>query len=1030
MPAAEALRVGEAIVRALAAAHEAGVAHRSLAPERVIVTPDGGVLVLGFGLAAWGAGGDPNASETRSRWEAGDARADVLAFGVLLRDLLAADAGPGAPGLARVVERCLDGDPSARFGDAIALAESLGALRAGGETAVRAPPSGLPTMQETARADAPTPRSASSSSHARAPGVRASGRIEVRVARDDDGGLHADEMELLSLAGSGGMGDVYRARHPASGKELAVKLLSREGGDARRFAREAAVLASFHHPGVVRYEGHGVTGDGTLFLAMEWLDGEGLDAALGRGPLTASDTLVLARRVAEALAAAHLRGVVHRDLKPANLFLVGGRADAPKLLDFGLARTVAETGLTVPGTVLGTPAYMAPEQIRGEAVDARADVYGLGAVIFRCLAGHPPFGGEHRIAVLAKVLVEEPPGLSQLVPGVPRGLDALVRRMLAKDPERRPHDGAAVVDALLAIDACEVSSTSSSQEEGCERAPEGITAQEQRVACVVLCAAPSPFDVTLPAGESASHQDVRAAVEGRGGVLEALTPSTWLVTVRGAASPAEQAARAVRCALALAAARPGAPVVVATGRVVAAGDAQVGEVVDRAASALLAPEEEQPGGVRIDEATATLLDARFEVVGHGPFRRVLGEESSLAPVRTLLGRPASCVGRTQELSALAAALAACAEEPRAHAVLVSAAPGLGKSRLVQELLRTTVAARGELDVLSARGDAVRTASPFGIASQMLKSAAGILDSDAAPARRSKLLSSLEGAFAGPDLRRLADFLGEICGTPAPHGEASPALRAARADAAVMSDALREAWVDWLRARVDRACTLLVIEDLHWADLPSVRLLDAALDALSDRPLMVLATSRPEVHARFPDLWQKRGLQQLGLGPLSKRAAQRLVREVLGARVPGAVQDAIVDRAAGHPFHLEELVRAVASGQGPSALPDSVLGMIQARLDVLGPVARRALRAASVFGETFWSGGVRAVMGGDVPEGQVTMHLGRLAEEEVVTRRSASRIEGETEYAFRHALSCRKKVRTSRPGWRTRSCASRSPLAWR
>ena len=174
-------------------------------------------------------------------------------------------------------------------------------------------------------------------------------------------------MELLSLAGSGGMGDVYRARHPASGKDLALKLLSREGGDARRFAREAAVLASFHHPGVVRYEGHGVTDDGTLFLAMEWLRGEGLDAALARGPLSVEGTLALARRVAEALAAAHLRGVVHRDLKPANLFLVDGRVDAPKLLDFGLARTVAESGLTVPGTVLGTPAYMAPEQIRGEA---------------------------------------------------------------------------------------------------------------------------------------------------------------------------------------------------------------------------------------------------------------------------------------------------------------------------------------------------------------------------------------------------------------------------------------------------------------------------------------------------------------------------------------------------------------------------------------------------------------------------------------------------------------------------------------
>src|SRR5262249_28689499 len=154
--------------------------------------------------------------------------------------------------------------------------------------------------------------------------------------------------------------------------------------------------------------------------------------------LSVPETLELARRVAEALAAAHLRGIVHRDLKPANIFLVGGRVEAPKLLDFGLARELADDGLTAPGTVLGTPAYMAPEQVRGEAVAAGADVYGLGAVMYRCLSGRAPFGGAHRIAVLAKVLVDDPPSLSRNARGVPPGLDALVDRMLSKDPDRRP----------------------------------------------------------------------------------------------------------------------------------------------------------------------------------------------------------------------------------------------------------------------------------------------------------------------------------------------------------------------------------------------------------------------------------------------------------------------------------------------------------------------------------------------------------------------------------------------------------------
>jgi serine/threonine protein kinase len=148
-----------------------------------------------------------------------------------------------------------------------------------------------------------------------------------------------DRFEIEQSIGSGGMGVVFRARDPISGEAVAVKVISGDQGHITgRFAREVKVLAELSHPGIVRYISHGTTASGELYLVMEWLDGETLKARLQRGPLPASDAVVLATRVAEALGAAHARGVVHRDLKPSNLFLPGGRIEQVKLLDFGIAQ--------------------------------------------------------------------------------------------------------------------------------------------------------------------------------------------------------------------------------------------------------------------------------------------------------------------------------------------------------------------------------------------------------------------------------------------------------------------------------------------------------------------------------------------------------------------------------------------------------------------------------------------------------------------------------------------------------------------
>jgi hypothetical protein len=806
-----------------------------------------------------------------------------------------------------------------------------------------------------------------------------------------------DRFELLAFAAAGGMGRVYRARDRETGEICAVKLLPSDG-DIARFAREAEVLAAIEHPGVVRYLTHGAAVTGDRYLAMEWLTGEDLSHKLEEGTLGVADTLALAGCVADSLAAAHRRGIVHRDLKPSNLFLVDGRLDAIKLLDFGVARAIESTELTATGAMVGTPAYMSPEQVRGGAVDARADVYGLGAVMFRCLSGHPPFRGAHPLAVFAKVVLEPAPRIGTIRSDVPAPLEALLARLLAKEPELRPAHGAALVDELRVLSDAPLSTRA------VVRMPGAITAREQRIACVVLCARMADIDATRPEhGTGETDDAVLRAIEERGGILDALAKGAWVITIPSAASPAEQAVRAARCALALAALRPDAPIFVATGRVLVDGATRVGEVIDRAAEALVDAKTKGTGGVMLDVATAELLAGRMPITGDGEWRRLVDEEAAVVPARRFLGKPIPCVGRAPQLAVLTALLHAAREESRACAALVSAPPGLGKSHLAHELLRAAVIARGDVDVLFAACDPMRATSSFAALGQLLRHAAGMRDSDSPRLRAKKLEALVAGDVSPPDAPRMVEVLGEICGVYTSQGDASPALRAARADLSIMADAVREAWTDWIAARADRRTLLVLVEDLHWADAASVLLLEAALRANEDRSVFFLATARPGDATAAVDRLRGLGLVELALAPLSLRASERLVREALGGNADEATVKDLARRAGGHPFHLEELVRAVAAGHGADALPDSVLGMVQARFDHLGAVARRLLRAASVFGVTFSVGGVAALLGDDLMPHEVRAALAELVEGEMVTELRARPGPSGTEYRFHHAL---------------------------
>jgi Tol biopolymer transport system component len=255
--------------------------------------------------------------------------------------------------------------------------------------------------------------------------------------------------EILSPLGAGGMGEVYRARDTRLERDVAIKLVSdalaKDPEHMARFEREARVLASLNHPNIAAIYGIEER-EGVRFLVLEFVEGQGLDEVIAAGPLPLPDALDLAGQIAEALAAAHEKGVVHRDLKPSNVRLAArGRA---KVLDFGLARDLAEgsgdssaattspAGRTTAGTILGTPAYMSPEQARGKSVDARTDLWSFGCVVYEMLTGRRTFGGETISDCIAAILHEEP-DWAALPPSTPAAVRRLLRRCLEKDMERR-----------------------------------------------------------------------------------------------------------------------------------------------------------------------------------------------------------------------------------------------------------------------------------------------------------------------------------------------------------------------------------------------------------------------------------------------------------------------------------------------------------------------------------------------------------------------------------------------------------------
>ena len=276
---------------------------------------------------------------------------------------------------------------------------------------------------------------------------------EAQALRPGD--AFASRYVIERAIGSGGMGMVYLAEDKELGERVAIKTMKREllSGDETaidRFRNEIRLARHISHRNIVRTHDFG-SADGVFFVTMEFVEGTTLRAVLdSRGQLGAEATLAIARQLADALECAHGEGIIHRDIKPQNLLI--DAAGTLKVMDFGVARLAERpSALTQAGMVVGTPTYMAPEQLLAESVDARSDLYSVGVVLYECLTGRPPFEAKSPISLIAKVLNEDARPPDVLKPDVPHAVSAMIMQLLAKDAPQRPQSASALREMLATI---------------------------------------------------------------------------------------------------------------------------------------------------------------------------------------------------------------------------------------------------------------------------------------------------------------------------------------------------------------------------------------------------------------------------------------------------------------------------------------------------------------------------------------------------------------------------------------------------
>ncbi|MFV1987010.1 MAG: tetratricopeptide repeat protein [Gemmatimonadota bacterium] len=842
--------------------------------------------------------------------------------------------------------------------------------------------------------------------------------------------------------GAGGMGIVFRAHDTQLDRPVALKFLpphlTEDEDAAQRLLVEARAAARLDHPNICTIHEVGTLDDGRPFIAMAHYEGETLTRIIRNRRVPPAEAVALAVQIAAGLGRAHESDIIHRDIKPANVLLTDD--GQVKILDFGIAK-ISGVDLTQSGAALGTVAYMSPEQIRGDGLDARTDLWSLGVVLYELCSGERPFIGPDHVATMHGILELDPPPLDQMIPGFPTDLWDVVARCVEKDPDRRHPDAGGLVAAL---EACLTGPTSTAQRtETPDEAPvPSLAAEGERRQATVLTAqlaGRGALEEALSPGEAdrvleLCRDTMTTVVEEFGGVVNRNTGETLEALFGIPASQEDDAIRAVRASTAvckrvravLADAGGGEGVGlrcgVDTGRVVArrddtggsayrvagdatelsarlAGQARVGEVVisdscRRAVGPFL--EVSSAGSLRRDDDETT---ETFRVLGETGVRSRIEAAAEAENLTALAGRDA-------ELETLMQACRAAGAGQGRFVSIVGDA-GAGKSRLLYEFHERLD--RSRFDIIRGRCQSFGSDVPYlpfidALRDRLMLPEIGGGETPELVAERV--------AEVSPDLADFTPFYLQLLSL----GETEEDENARLAGQEVWAgEQHRVGLVESLSALFtlgarDRP-TVALLEDWHWVDTASRQVLQQLLEMVSAYPLLIVVTARPDGDLGWGTPAEH---TPIVLGPLSPDDSGVIIRSAMDAEeVSAALTRLLHDRTGGNPFFLEEVCRALSEAgtlkvdrgrvvvAGPLdnlQLPDTVQGVLRTRLDRLDGDTRRLVRYASVIGREFNRDVLEHALADDT---NVSEELDRLRASGLIQQ---IRVVPTPTYRFKHALT--------------------------
>lgn len=846
---------------------------------------------------------------------------------------------------------------------------------------------------------------------------------------------------ILDRIGGGGMGVVYRARDERLEREVALKFLpphlSADAAAKKRFMVEARAAASLEHPNICTVHEIGETEDGQLYIVMACYEGETLDRRIARGALPVDEALRIATDVARGLAKAHERGIVHRDVKPPNIMITpDGHV---KVLDFGIAK-LSDANFTHSFGVVGTLAYMSPEQAFGEPVDHRTDIWALGVVLYEMLAAVRPFQGPGEQAVLFSILTQQPEPLTTIRPPLPAEVETLVGRALAKRQDDRFQSALEMItalDALSQLVAARPAAPVTTDGDGTPRSLLAGAGERRQVAVAVTGIAryAEVVDRIAPADADRLTVTLRAAAAEiateHGGIVNHVIGHDIVMLFGVPTAHEDDPLRAVRATLDLHERartlgaewerRLGVTIRmhsgVHTGSVVAhrerSGDQRfriVGAPLDIAArlaalaeadAILLSPEcrrlvapfmEATPAAAVAVQSGAPPITPH-QLVGPSDLqtRLEVAQRTGLTPY----------AGRSRELGILEEQLSA-AVRGTGGLVIVLGEAGSGKSRLLYELRRRV--SDSSACLLMGRCDAYGRTTPYLPFVQLLRELLGLADEEDPQGSHDEIVARVRAICDSLD-----DFLPlyfALLSIPSSDYPLPRHLQGEHLHAAML-----EAIAALITLQAKRQPTVLLLEDWHWADEASRATLEQLDEIAPAHQLLIIVTCRPETITGW-SAGESRTL--VHLGPLALDASTEIMRAVLGVeRVSTELAHRLHERTAGNPFFLEETCHALieeralvirdgevvaASVTGEVQLPETVQAVIRTRLDRLDPEARDALRMASVIGREFSRDVLDAVAG---PSQNLTRALERLRGSGLVQQTSVA---PEPVYRFKHVLT--------------------------